>query len=95
MSSNFLSRPVDVSKYGVIYAGAQKNLGPAGVTLVIVREDLIGELLLILVCITRNCGLIPSISSLVDLDEAVQYGGARVPSMLSYKNLADTNSMFK
>lgn len=31
----------------------------------------------------------------VDLDEAVQYGGARVPSMLSYKNLADTNSMFK
>ncbi|GAA5931891.1 O-phospho-L-serine:2-oxoglutarate transaminase [Sporobolomyces koalae] len=71
MSSNFLSRPVDVSKYGIIYAGAQKNLGPAGVTLVIVREDLI-----------------------VDLDAAVQYGGARVPSMLSYKNLADTNSMF-
>lgn len=44
MSSNFLSRPVDVSRYGIIYAGAQKNLGPAGVTLVIVREDLIGEL---------------------------------------------------
>lgn len=43
MSSNFLSRPVDVSKYGVIYAGAQKNLGPAGVSVVIVREDLIGE----------------------------------------------------
>ncbi|KAL2919247.1 Phosphoserine transaminase [Polyrhizophydium stewartii] len=42
MSSNFLSRPVDVSKYGVIYGGAQKNVGPAGVTLVIVREDLIG-----------------------------------------------------
>lgn len=42
MSSNFLSRPVDVSKYGIIYAGAQKNLGPAGVTLVIVREDLLG-----------------------------------------------------
>lgn len=42
MSSNFLSRPVDVSKYGIIYAGAQKNLGPSGVTLVIVREDLIG-----------------------------------------------------
>ncbi|KAJ8295496.1 Phosphoserine aminotransferase 2, chloroplastic [Rhodotorula toruloides] len=71
MSSNFLSRPVDVSKYGIIYAGAQKNLGPAGVTLVIIREDLI-----------------------VDLDEAVKYGGARVPSMLSYKNMADTNSMY-
>lgn len=41
MSSNFLSRPVDVSKYGVIYAGAQKNLGPAGVSIVIVREDLL------------------------------------------------------
>ena len=42
MSSNILSRPVDVSKYGVIYAGAQKNMGPAGVTVVIVREDLLG-----------------------------------------------------
>ncbi|GAA5996260.1 O-phospho-L-serine:2-oxoglutarate transaminase [Rhodotorula paludigena] len=71
MSSNFLSRPVDVSKYGIIYAGAQKNLGPSGVTLVIVREDLI-----------------------VDLDAAVQYGGARVPAMLSYKNMADSNSMY-
>lgn len=43
MSSNFLSRPVDVAKYGVIYAGAQKNLGPSGVTVVIVRDDLLGE----------------------------------------------------
>lgn len=43
MSSNFLSRPVDVSKYGVIYAGAQKNAGPAGVTMVIVRNDLLGQ----------------------------------------------------
>lgn len=42
MSSNILSRVVDVSKYGVIYAGAQKNIGPAGLTLVIVREDLLG-----------------------------------------------------
>ena len=41
-SSNFLSKPLDVAKYGVIYAGAQKNVGPAGVTIVIVREDLIG-----------------------------------------------------
>lgn len=42
MSSNFCSKPVDVSKFGVIYAGAQKNIGPAGVTVVIVREDLVG-----------------------------------------------------
>lgn len=48
MSSNFLSRPVDVSKYGIIYAGAQKNLGPAGVTLVIVRDDLLGKIKLLL-----------------------------------------------
>lgn len=43
MSSHILSRPVDVSKYGLIYAGAQKNIGPAGLTIVIVREDLIGQ----------------------------------------------------
>jgi len=46
MSSTILSRPVDVSRFGLIYAGAQKNIGPAGVTLVIVREDLIGNVLL-------------------------------------------------
>jgi phosphoserine aminotransferase len=45
MSSHILSRVVDVSKYGVIYGGAQKNIGPAGVTLVIVRDDLIGHAL--------------------------------------------------
>jgi len=43
MSSTILSRPVDVSKFGLIYAGAQKNIGPAGLTIVIVREDLIGQ----------------------------------------------------
>ncbi|MEG3640218.1 3-phosphoserine/phosphohydroxythreonine transaminase [Magnetococcus sp. PR-3] len=43
MSSNILSRSLDVSKYGIIYAGAQKNLGPSGVTLVIVRDDLLGR----------------------------------------------------
>ncbi len=42
-SSHFLSRPVDVSKFALIYAGAQKNAGPAGLTFVIVREDLIGK----------------------------------------------------
>lgn len=43
MSSDILSRPVDVSKYGMIYGGAQKNLGPAGVTFVILREDILGK----------------------------------------------------
>jgi phosphoserine aminotransferase len=43
ISSNFMSRPIDVAKYGVLYGGAQKNLGPAGLTLVIVREDLLGH----------------------------------------------------
>ncbi|MDU6922925.1 3-phosphoserine/phosphohydroxythreonine transaminase [Franconibacter helveticus] len=42
-SSTILSRPLDISRYGVIYAGAQKNIGPAGLTLVIVREDLLGK----------------------------------------------------
>jgi len=41
MSSNFISKPIDVTKYGLIYAGAQKNAGPAGVTIVIIRDDLL------------------------------------------------------
>ena len=41
MSSNILSRPLDVTRFGLIYAGAQKNIGPAGLTLVIIREDLL------------------------------------------------------
>ena len=45
MSSHLLSRPVDVGRYGLIYAGAQKNAGPAGLTIVIVRDDLIGRAL--------------------------------------------------
>ncbi len=42
MTSSFLSRPVEVERYGLIYAGAQKNIGPSGLTIVIVREDLLG-----------------------------------------------------
>ena len=42
-SSHFLSRPLDVAKFGLVYAGAQKNVGPAGLTIVIVREDLLGR----------------------------------------------------
>ncbi|MGE5095755.1 MAG: 3-phosphoserine/phosphohydroxythreonine transaminase [Betaproteobacteria bacterium] len=45
MSSHILSKPVDVSKFGLIYAGAQKNIGPAGLVVVIVREDLLGQAL--------------------------------------------------
>jgi phosphoserine aminotransferase len=45
MSSNILSKPVDVARYGLIYGGAQKNIGPAGLTLVIVRDDLLGQAL--------------------------------------------------
>ena len=43
MSSDIMSRPIDVSKYGLIYGGAQKNVGPAGVAFVIVREDILGK----------------------------------------------------
>ncbi|PHS73461.1 MAG: 3-phosphoserine/phosphohydroxythreonine aminotransferase [Cycloclasticus sp.] len=64
MSSNILSRAVDVSKFGVIYAGGQKNMGPSGIALTIVRDDLIGN---------------------------VKAGS---PTMMDYKNHADTGSMF-
>jgi phosphoserine aminotransferase len=43
VSSNFLSRPLDVPKFGLVYGGAQKNIGPAGLTIVIVRDDLLGH----------------------------------------------------
>lgn len=45
MSSTLLSRPIDISAYGMIYAGAQKNIGPAGLTVIIIREDLLQEIL--------------------------------------------------
>jgi len=45
MSSTILSRPIDVTKFGLIYAGAQKNIGPAGLTIVMVRDDLLGQVL--------------------------------------------------
>ncbi len=43
VSSCFLSEPVDITKYGVMYGGVQKNIGPAGVVIVIIREDMITE----------------------------------------------------
>ncbi|MBI2379151.1 MAG: 3-phosphoserine/phosphohydroxythreonine transaminase [Gammaproteobacteria bacterium] len=45
MSSNILSRPIDIEKFGLIYAGAQKNIGPSGLTVVVVREDLLDQAL--------------------------------------------------
>ncbi|HAU83343.1 MAG TPA: 3-phosphoserine/phosphohydroxythreonine transaminase, partial [Betaproteobacteria bacterium] len=44
MSSHILSRPLDVSKFGLIYAGAQKNIGPAGLTIIIIRKDLLNRI---------------------------------------------------
>ncbi|CAG8543163.1 15575_t:CDS:1, partial [Acaulospora colombiana] len=70
MSSNILSRKVDISKFGVIYAGAQKNIGPAGVTVVIIREDLL------------------------TMPKPVTMGAPAIPSMLSYKVMADHNSLY-
>ena len=64
LSSMILSEAVDVKKYGIIYAGAQKNIGPAGVTIVIIREDLL------------------------------ERSADTLPSMLSYKVMAEKNSMF-
>jgi len=62
-SSNIASKPIDVSKYGMIYAGAQKNLGPSGVALVIIHDDLLGK------------------------------APPKLPVMLDYKALAESNSL--
>ncbi len=51
MSSNLLSRPFDINRFGLMYAGVQKNIGPAGMALVIVREDLVGQALPITPCL--------------------------------------------
>ncbi len=58
MSSNILSEEINVSDYAMIYAGAQKNIGPAGVTVVIIRKDLIGDAIdfLPVYLFTNNCG---------------------------------------
>lgn len=45
MSSNIFSRPFDITKFGIVYGGAQKNFGPAGITVVIIREDLLNHAL--------------------------------------------------
>uniref|UniRef100_G1LK15 phosphoserine transaminase n=1 Tax=Ailuropoda melanoleuca TaxID=9646 RepID=G1LK15_AILME len=87
MSSNFLSKPVDVSKFGVIFAGAQKNVGSAGVTVVIIRDDLLGFAL-------REC---PSIleykvqagnSSLYNTPPCFSLSGSPLTQKLSAKEVA-------
>ncbi|KAI0647101.1 phosphoserine aminotransferase [Trametes meyenii] len=71
-SSSFMCRPIPrLADHAVIYAGAQKNIGPAGLTVIIVRED----------CI-------------VDVDAAAKLGAPPVPLMLSWKTLADSNSLY-
>ena len=75
MSSNFMSRPVDVAKYGVIYAGAQKNLGPAGTTVVIIRDDLIGKK-----CKAHPC------PTMIDFDAINKDGEAMLNTPASYTN---------
>ncbi|MDR2438605.1 MAG: 3-phosphoserine/phosphohydroxythreonine transaminase [Planctomycetaceae bacterium] len=62
-SSDFFCKPVDISRFGLLYACAQKNAGPAGVTVVIIRDDLL------------------------------EYSGDRIPSLLSYKKIAEAKSM--
>ncbi|MBU3736674.1 MAG: 3-phosphoserine/phosphohydroxythreonine transaminase [Methylobacterium sp.] len=61
MSSHILSRPVDVSRYGMIYAGAQKNIGPSGLVVCIVRDDLLGR-------------AIPAMSSILDFSVMAEHG---------------------
>ena len=61
MSSHILSRPVDVSRYGMIYAGAQKNIGPAGLVLCIVRDDLLGH-------------AVPTLPSIMDFAVMAEHG---------------------
>ncbi|KAF0226847.1 MAG: phosphoserine aminotransferase [Erysipelotrichaceae bacterium] len=70
MSSDILSRPIDVSKYGIIFAGAQKNMGIAGLTIVIIREDLIG--------------LVPNLPPMLDYKVQAEHGSMyNTPSCFS------------
>jgi len=92
MSSNILSRPVDVSKYGVIFAGAQKNMGPSGVTVVIIREDLLGA-----PKPTPSCRLRAGNSSRPLHARLAGRTGRELsitPTMCSYKVAAANNSLY-
>ena len=85
MSSHILSRPLDVRRYGLIYAGAQKNIGPSGLTLVIVRDDLLAR--------ARGEARWQDHRSSTGMQLARARGEARLPAMLDYRNQADNGSM--
>lgn len=88
MSSNILSRPIDVSRYALIYAGAQKNMGPAGVTVVIMREDLLERV---------NPGLPPMLDYKVQADDNSLYNTPPCFAIymcgLVYRHLLDTGGL--
>ena len=68
MSSTILSRPIDVSRFGVIYAGAQKNIGPAGITVVIVRNDLLDRAVFELTHVDRGGQSVVELRVVVELE---------------------------
>ncbi|KAL6240550.1 Phosphoserine transaminase [Rhinocladiella similis] len=80
MSSNFMSKKLDVSKYGVIFGGAQKNLGIAGITVVIIRKSLLS--------------LVPSPAFLHQLSDVLPTSGALPPIMFSFSTIAANNSLY-
>ncbi|OAP56903.1 phosphoserine transaminase [Fonsecaea erecta] len=80
MSSNFLSRKIDVRKYGVIFGGAQKNLGIAGITVVIIRKSLLN--------------LVPPPTFLHALSPVIPTSGCLPPIMLSFSTIAANNSLY-
>ena len=82
VSSCFLSEPVDVSKYGIIYGGVQKNIGPAGVVIVIIREDLIRE------------EVYPGTPSMLTYKIHAEDVLPGTPTMLQYKTHADAQSLY-
>ncbi|KAJ9612078.1 Phosphoserine transaminase [Cladophialophora chaetospira] len=80
MSSNFLSRKIDVRKYGIIFGGAQKNLGIAGITVVIIRKSLLS--------------LVPPPTFLHALSSVVPTSGCLPPIMFSFSTIATNNSLY-
>ena len=92
MSSNITSRPVDISKYGLIYAGAQKNMAPAGLTVVIIRDDL-ARYGLIFAGAQKN--MAPAGLTVVLIDRVLA-GHERpiTPLIMSYRRMIDKQSMF-
>ncbi|KIW57331.1 phosphoserine transaminase [Exophiala xenobiotica] len=80
MSSNFVSKKLDISKYGVIFGGAQKNLGITGITVVIIRKSLLN--------------LVPPPTFLHQLSSVIPTSGALPPIMFSFSTIASNNSLY-